>query len=95
LSSGVTGRKDCLVHDSAKVNINELGSLIYPVEIFTDSERKELSRVLNDSFLVNFLSTGEVGRLDSLNENNYQNISLATTQHLTIMLNRPGKEKTL
>lgn len=76
LSSGVKGKKDCLVHSSAKVNISELGTLIYPVEIFTDSERKELSEVLDDSLLINFITSEEVGRL-GLNKNNYQSISLA------------------
>jgi hypothetical protein len=56
------------------VNISELGTLIYPVEIFTDSERKELSEVLNDSLLVNFISTGKIGK-DSLN--NYSDVSLS------------------
>jgi len=61
LSSGVKGKKDCLVHSSAKVNISELGTLIYPVEIFTDSERKELTEVLNDSLLLNFITSGKIG----------------------------------
>lgn len=78
MSSGVKAKHDFLVHSSAKVNINELGTLIYPVEIFTDSERKELSEVLNDSLFVNFLSSGKIGR-ESLNRNNYQSISLANS----------------
>lgn len=45
LSSGAKENKKCLVHSSAKINISELGTLIYPAEIFTDSERKELSEV--------------------------------------------------
>lgn len=78
LSSGGKGSKDCLVHSSAKVNISELGTLIYPVEIFTDSERKELSEVLNNSnsLFDNFISSRKV-RQESLNKDNYQIISLA------------------
>ncbi|CAG8660388.1 13912_t:CDS:2, partial [Ambispora leptoticha] len=67
------GSQDCLVHNSAKIDVKEMGTLIYPVEIFDDSERKELSGVLNDSLLVNFISSGKIGR-DSLN--NYRSISL-------------------
>jgi len=78
LSSGVKAKQDFLVHSSAKVDISELGTLIYPVEIFTDSERKELSGVLNDSLLVNFISSGEVGRL-GLNKNNYHSVSLSNS----------------
>ena len=77
LSNGSKGKKDCLVHDSAKVNIKELGDLIYPVEIFDESERKELSEVLeNDSLLTNFISSGKIER-DSLNKNNYHSISVS------------------
>ena len=79
LSNGTKGSQDCLVHSSAKVNISELGTLIYPVEIFTESERRELSEVLNNSsLLVNFISSGKVGQL-GLNKNNYRNISLSNS----------------
>lgn len=53
LISGVKGKQDCLVHNSAKVNINELGKLIYPVEVFDDSERAELAKDLNHAFAIN------------------------------------------
>ncbi|CAG8641419.1 38762_t:CDS:10, partial [Gigaspora margarita] len=76
--TNIVGKIKKDINDSAKVNINELGTLIYPVEIFTDSERKELSEVLNDSLLVNFLSSGKIGQ-DSLNKNNYRNISLSSS----------------
>ena len=66
LSNGVKAEQDCLVHDSAKVNLSELGTLIYPVEMFTDSEREELSRVLGDSLIVNFLSSGKVNKEEIL-----------------------------
>ena len=85
LSSGVKAKHDYLVHSSAKINISELGNLIYPPEIFTDSERKELSEVLNDSLLINFVLSGEIGQISSINfvesgqissnENNYRSIS--------------------
>jgi len=76
LSSGAKGKKDCLVHSSAKVNISELGTLIYPVEIFTESERKELSEVLNDSLFINFITSGKIIGRESLSKNNYQSVSL-------------------
>ncbi|CAI2173153.1 11936_t:CDS:2 [Funneliformis geosporum] len=72
------GSQDCLVHSSAKVDINEVGNLIYPVEIFTDSERKALSEVLNNSLLVNFVSSGKFVQ-GSLNKNNYRSISLSNS----------------
>jgi len=79
LSNGTKGNQDCLVHNSAKVNISELGTLIYPVEIFTEGERKELSGVLNNSsLLADFISSGKVGQL-GLNKNNYRNISLSNS----------------
>jgi len=78
LSNGSKGKKDCLVNSSAKINKSELGNLIYPVEIFTDSEKKELSEVLNDSFLVNFVTSGEI-RKESLSKNNCHSISLPET----------------
>ncbi|CAG8679378.1 4051_t:CDS:10, partial [Cetraspora pellucida] len=70
------GSQACLVHSSANVNISELGTLIYPVEIFTDSERKELSEVLNDSLLVNFISSGKIEKLGS-DKSNYHSVSLS------------------
>ncbi|CAG8499557.1 2684_t:CDS:10, partial [Racocetra persica] len=75
-NASIVGKIKKNINDSANVNISELGTLIYPVEIFTDSERKELSEVLNDSLLVNFISSGKIEKLGS-DKSNYHSVSLS------------------
>jgi len=90
LSNGVQAKHNFLVHNSAKVNINELGTLVYPTEMFTDDERKELSEVLNDSLFINFSSSGK-SKEEVLNSYNSLSSSVSASSNLS---NKPQQGRT-